>query len=231
MGWMPFFYDYYYLILVVPALLLSLLAQGALKSTYRKMSSVRSLRGMTGVRAAASVLAYYGITNVRIERVGGTLSDHFDPRTNVIRLSQAVFDGTSIAAIGIACHEAGHAAQHSENYVPVKLRNAVLPITNVGSALGLPLAIVGYFMGFEPLITIGLLLFSFIVVFQLVTLPVEFNASARAIRVIGEMSMLNPEEQAGAKKVLRAAAMTYVAALAVSIATLLRFILRFGARR
>lgn len=231
MAWMPFFYDYYYLILVVPALLLSLLAQGALRSTYRKMSSVRSLRGMTGAQAAASVLVYYGINNVRIERVGGTLSDHYDPRTNVIRLSQPVFDGTSIASIGIACHEAGHAAQHSENYVPVKMRNAVLPITNVGSALGLPLAIVGYFMGFGPLITIGLLLFSFIVIFQLVTLPVEFNASARAIRVIGEMSMLNPEEQAGAKKVLRAAAMTYVAALAVSIATLLRFILRFGARR
>lgn len=231
MAWMPFFYDYYYLILVVPALLLSLLAQGVLRSTYRKMSSVRSLRGMTGAQAAASVLVYYGINNVRIERVGGTLSDHFDPRTNVIRLSQPVFDGTSIASIGIACHEAGHAAQHSENYAPVKMRNAVLPITNVGSALGLPLAIVGYFMGFGPLITIGLLLFSFIVVFQLVTLPVEFNASARAIRVIGEMSMLNPEEQAGAKKVLRAAAMTYVAALAVSIATLLRFILRFGARR
>lgn len=231
MAWMPFFYDYYYLILVVPALLLSLLAQGVLRSTYRKMSSVRSLRGMTGAQAAASVLVYYGINNVRIERVGGTLSDHYDPRTNVIRLSQPVFDGTSIASIGIACHEAGHAAQHSENYVPVKMRNAVLPITNVGSALGLPLAIVGYFMGFGPLITIGLLLFSFIVIFQLVTLPVEFNASARAIRVIGEMSMLNPEEQAGAKKVLRAAAMTYVAALAVSIATLLRFILRFGARR
>lgn len=231
MGWMPFFYDYYYLILVVPALLLSLLAQGVLRSTYRKMSSVRSLRGMTGAQAAASVLVYYGINNIRIERVGGTLSDHYDPRTNVIRLSQPVFDGTSIASIGIACHEAGHAAQHSENYVPVKMRNAVLPITNVGSALGLPLAIVGYFMGFGPLITIGLLLFSFIVIFQLVTLPVEFNASARAIRVIGEMSMLNPEEQAGAKKVLRAAAMTYVAALAVSIATLLRFILRFGARR
>lgn len=231
MAWMPFFYDYYYLILVVPALLLSLLAQGVLRSTYRKMSSVRSLRGMTGAQAAASVLVYYGINNVRIERVGGTLSDHYDPRTNVIRLSQPVFDGTSIASIGIACHEAGHAAQHSENYVPFKMRNAVLPITNVGSALGLPLAIVGYFMGFGPLITIGLLLFSFIVIFQLVTLPVEFNASARAIRVIGEMSMLNPEEQAGAKKVLRAAAMTYVAALAVSIATLLRFILRFGARR
>lgn len=231
MAWMPFFYDYYYLILVVPALLLSLLAQGVLRSTYRKMSSVRSLRDMTGAQAAASVLVYYGINNVRIERVGGTLSDHYDPRTNVIRLSQPVFDGTSIASIGIACHEAGHAAQHSENYVPVKMRNAVLPITNVGSALGLPLAIVGYFMGFGPLITIGLLLFSFIVIFQLVTLPVEFNASARAIRVIGEMSMLNPEEQAGAKKVLRAAAMTYVAALAVSIATLLRFILRFGARR
>jgi len=195
------------------------------------MSIVFSVRGLTGAQAAQSVLNHYGITNVRVEPVGGTLSDHFDPRSNVIRLSEGVFASNSIAAIGIACHEAGHAAQHNENYVPIKIRNAILPVTNIGSALGIPLAILGYFMNFGPLIAIGLILYSLIAVFQLVTLPVEFNASSRAIKVIDEVGLLNDEEQAGAKRVLRAAALTYVAALAVTLANLLRLILRFGGRR
>ena len=230
MGFM-YYPDYYYVVLVLPAFFLALLAQVSLKSTYKKMSRVFSARGLTGAQAALSVLNHYGITNVSVEPVAGTLSDHFDPRSNVIRLSEGVYASNSIAAIGIACHEAGHAAQHNENYIPIKIRNAILPVTNLGSALGIPLAIIGYFMSFGPLIAIGLILYSLVAVFQLVTLPVEFNASSRAIKVIDETGLLNDEEQAGAKKVLKAAALTYVAALAVTLANLLRLILRFSGRR
>ncbi len=225
------FYDYYYIILVVPALIISLIAQVKVKSTFSKMSKIRSVRGITGVQAAQSILTYYGITDVRIERVAGNLSDHYDPRTKVIRLSDSVYGSDSVAAIGVACHEAGHAAQHAENYIPIKIRNTILPVCNVGSTLGLPLAVIGYFLGFEPLVAIGLLLYSFITVFQLVTLPVEFNASRRAVKVIEENGMLYEDEIGSAKKVLVSAALTYVAALLVSIANLLRFILRFSNRR
>ena len=225
------FYDYYYIILVVPALIISLIAQVKVKSTFSKMSKIRSVRGITGVQAAQSILTYYGITDVRIERVAGNLSDHYDPRTKVIRLSDSVYGSDSVAAIGVACHEAGHAAQHAENYIPIKIRNTILPVCNVGSTLGLPLAVIGYFLGFEPLVAIGLLLYSFITVFQLVTLPVEFNASRRAVKVIEDNGMLYEDEIGSAKKVLVSAALTYVAALLVSIANLLRFILRFSNRR
>lgn len=223
--------DLYYFILVIPALILAMIAQGYLKKIYRKMSRVFSSKGVTGAQAAISVLRYYGIDNVSVEPVSGTLSDHFDPRSGVIRLSEGVYSNTSIAAIGIACHEAGHAAQHNTQYVPIKIRNAILPVTNIGSALGLPLAIIGYFLSFQPLIAIGLFLYALIAVFQIVTLPVEFNASKRAVAVIDEIGLLSVEEQPGAKKVLTAAALTYVAALVVSIANILRLILRFGSRR
>lgn len=223
--------DLYYFILVIPALILAMIAQGYLKKIYRKMSRVFSSKGVTGAQAAISVLTYYGIDNVSVEPVSGTLSDHFDPRSGVIRLSEGVYSNTSIAAIGIACHEAGHAAQHNTQYVPIKIRNAILPVTNIGSALGLPLAIIGYFLNFQPLIVIGLILYALIAVFQIVTLPVEFNASKRAVAVINEIGLLSVEEQPGAKKVLTAAALTYVAALVVSIANILRLILRFGSRR
>ena len=222
--------DYYYFILVLPAFVAALIAQVYLKSVYKKMSKVFSARGITGAQAAARVLQYYGINHVSIEPVAGTLSDHFDPRSNVIRLSQGVYASNSIAAIGIACHEAGHAAQHNEKYAPIVLRNAILPVVNIGSTIGLPLAIFGYFLGFQPLIAVGLVLYALIAVFQLATLPVEFNASRRAVKVIDEVDLLSKEEQTGAKKVLTAAAMTYIAALAVSIANLLRLILRFGRR-
>lgn len=225
------FYDYYYIILVIPALIISLIAQVKVKSTFSKMSKIRSVRGITGVQAAQSILTYYGISDVRIERVAGNLSDHYDPKTKVIRLSDSVYGSDSVAAIGVACHEAGHAAQHAENYIPIKIRNTILPVCNIGSTLGLPLAIIGYFLGFEPLVAIGLLLYSFIALFQLVTLPVEFNASRRAVKVIEENGMLYEDEIGSAKKVLVSAALTYVAALLVSIANLLRFILRFGNRR
>lgn len=223
--------DLYYFVLVLPAFVVALIAQGYLKSVYRKMSAVFSVRGITGAQAAQRVLQYYGISNVSVEPVAGTLSDHFDPRSNVIRLSQGVYSSNSIAAIGIACHEAGHAAQHNEKYMPIRLRNAILPITNIGSALGLPLAIIGIFINFFPLVVAGLILYSLVAVFQLATLPVEFNASRRAVKVIDEVDLLSKEEQIGAKKVLTAAALTYVAALVVSIANLLRLILRFNRRR
>ena len=226
-----FFIDYYYIILVIPAMLISLWAQFKVKSTYKKYSGVSNAKNITGAYAAQAVLTHYGITDVRIERVAGTLSDHYDPRSKVIRLSEGVYSSNSIAAIGIACHEAGHAAQHAQNYVPIKVRNSLIPICNIGSTLGVPLAIFGYILGFEPLISIGLMLYAAITVFQLVTLPVEFNASRRALRVIDETNLLYDDESGGAKKVLTAAAMTYVAAMLVSLANLLRLILRFNRRR
>ena len=226
------YYDQYYLLLVVPMLILSLIAQVAVKSTFSKQSKVLSSRGMTGEQAAARVLYHYGITDVRIERSpSGRLSDHYDPKAKVIRLSDGVYGSSSVAAIGVACHEAGHAAQHALGYAPIKIRNAILPACNIGSTIGLPLAILGYFMGFEPLVSLGLLLYALIAVFQLVTLPVELNASRRAINVIEETNMLSESETPGARKVLFAAAMTYITALLVSLANLLRFVLRFSSRR
>jgi Zn-dependent membrane protease YugP len=224
-------YDYYYLILVVPALIISLVAQINVKKTYAVMAKIPNNKRLTGAQAAARVLEYYGIRDVRIEPVGGKLSDHYDPRTNIIRLSQEVFSGTSIASIGIACHEAGHAAQHAQNYVPIKVRNFILPVANIGSTVGFYLAIFGYFLGYGLLIDIGIILFASVTVFQLVTLPIEFNASRRAIAVIEETEMLVTDEVPKAKKVLFAAAMTYVAALLVSIMSLLRLILRTRNRR
>lgn len=225
------YYDYYYLVLVIPALIISLIAQVRVKTTFSKQSKKLSARGITGAQAAVNILSHYGITDVRVEYVPGNLTDHYDPKAKVIRLSDGVYSSTSIAAIGVACHEAGHAAQHATNYVPIKVRNTILPVCNIGSTLGLPLAIFGYILGFEPLISIGLLLYAFIAIFQFVTLPVEFNASRRAMQVIDETGMLYEDEQSGARKVLSAAAMTYVTALLVSLANLLRFVLRFRGRR
>lgn len=224
------YFDYYYLILVLPMLALSLIAQGMVKSAYSKQSKVLSSRGLTGAQAAARVLYQYGINDVRIETVSGKLTDHYDPKAKVIRLSQEVSSGSNVAAIGIACHEAGHAAQHAENYMPIKIRNMILPVCNIGSAIGLPIAILGYFLGFHPLVSIGLLLYGLIALFQFVTLPVELNASHRAMKVIEETNMLTDDEQPGARKVLTAAAMTYVTALLVTLANLLRFVLRFNRR-
>ena len=232
-----YFLDYYissnmlYLLLVVPAFILSLIAQAKVKSTYAKMSKVRNTSGYTGAQAAAAVLRHYGISDVHIVETTGKLSDHFDPRQKVIRLSKEVYYGNSVASVGIACHEAGHAAQHAQGYLPIKVRNAIIPVCNIGSYLGIPLAFAGYFLGFEPLVLIGLGLYSLIAVFQLVTLPVEFNASSRAVKVIDEAGLLRSEEEInGTKKVLSAAAMTYVAALAVTLANLLRFAILFLGR-
>lgn len=230
------FYGFHYFdiglfIFVVPAMLFALGVQIYLKSVYRKQARVKNTAGLTGAQAAYRVLQYYGITDVHIEQVAGNLTDHYDPRTNIIRLSSDVYNGASIAAVGIACHEAGHAAQHAQGYLPIRIRNAILPVCNIGSQLGLPLAILGFILSFDVLVTIGLMLYALIVVFQFATLPVEFNASSRAIGVIDEVDLLSADEARGAKKVLGAAAMTYVASLVVALANLLRFVLRFSSRQ
>ena len=219
-------YDYYYFILVIPAMLVSLWAQIRVKGTYSKMSKLQNTRGLTGAQAAQRVLSYYGINDVRIEPVAGSLTDHYDPRDNVIRLSQGVYNASTIAAVGIACHEAGHAAQHAESYKPIAVRNAILPVANIGSSSGLWIAVIGLMLNWTILVQIGIILYAFVALFRLVTLPVEFNASSRALKVIDETGMLQGEEYKGARKVLSAAAMTYVAALLVSIMSLLRLILR-----
>ncbi len=224
-------YDYYYLILVVPALIISLLAQLNVKNVYASMAKVKNSKNLTGAQAALNVLSYYGIHNVRVEVTGGKLTDHYDPRTNVIRLSPEVYSGSSIASVGIACHEAGHAAQHAQNYAPIKIRNSILPFANIGSSMGFTIAIIGYFMGLDLIVNIGIILFAAVVLFQLVTLPVEFNASSRALKVIGETNMLYDDEIPKARKVLRAAAMTYIASLLVSIMSLLRLILRTNRKK
>ena len=229
---MPYFYfDYYYIILVVPVIIASLIIQAKLKSTYAKYSGINNVKNLTGAQAAQMVLNYYGIYNVQIESTPGMLSDHYDPTKNVIRLSDGVYNSTSVAAIGVACHEAGHAAQHAQGYTPIKIRNTILPVCNIGSTLSMPLLLIGLVLSFEPLIWIGIGFFSFVSVFQLVTLPVEFNASKRALSVIESNGLLTFEEKQGAAKVLKMAAMTYVAALATSVAQLLRLILRYGGRR
>jgi len=222
--------DIYYILLVLPAVVLALIAQVKVKSTYKKYSGVPNSRGMTGAQAAQAVLSYYGINDVMIQPITGSLTDNFNPKNKVISLSEGVYNSTSVAAVGIACHEAGHAAQHAENYAPIKVRNSIVPVCNIGSMLGIPLAIIGLMLSFEPLIYIGLILYSAVLVFHLVTLPVEFNASRRALKVIDENSMLYGDEYSGARKVLSAAAMTYVASMLVTLANLLRFFLRFTKR-
>lgn len=233
MNYFSYYYlsNYSYLIFVLPFVILSLIASAKVNSSFKKYSSVFSQRGLTGSQAAFEILRYYGITDVKIERVSGNLTDHFDPKSNVIRLSDKVFDSTSVAAIGVACHEAGHAAQYAQSYVPIKIRNFIFPIASLGSKLGFPLAILGFFLGFESLALAGVIFFGFAVFFQLATLPVEFNASRRALAVIDETGILDVDERIGAKKVLTAAAMTYVAALAVSIGNLLRLIFIVNRRR
>ena len=233
MDYFSYYYlsNYYYLILVVPVVILSMIASARVNSSFKKYSQVFSSRNLTGAQAVFEVLRHYGITNVQIERVNGNLTDHYDPRTNVIRLSDSVYNSTSVAAIGVACHEAGHAAQYAQNYAPIKIRSLVLPAANLGSRAGIPLAILGFLLNFEILAMAGVIFFSFAVLFQLITLPVEFNASKRALEVITNADILSEDEKVGAKKVLTAAAMTYVAALAVSIANLLRILLMFNRRR
>ncbi len=224
-------FDIYYVILVLPAVLLSLFAQAKVSSTFAKYQKQISQRRMTGFDAARRILDSNGLSHIRIEQVAGKLTDHYDPKANVIRLSQGVYDSPSIAAMGVAAHEAGHAVQHSVGYVPIKLRNTVLPLANIGSHASVPIALLGFVLGIESLVSAGILLFSAVVLFQLVTLPVEFNASSRAVSILFSSGMIGEEEKKGVKKVLGAAALTYVAAALTSLMNLLRLILIFGGRR
>lgn len=231
---MPYFYgfDWTYVYIVLPCLILAMFASAKVNSTFNRYSKQISARGITGQDAALRVLRANGVTNVSIERVAGNLTDHYDPRANVIRLSAPVYDSASTAAIGVACHEAGHAVQYAENYAPIKLRAAIIPVTNIGSKLALPLILLGVLFGSSySLIYLGIGMFALSLVFQLVTLPVEFNASRRAMEAIENAEILTDNERKGARKTLTAAAMTYVAAVAVSAAQLLRLILLFGGRR
>ena len=222
--------DYYYIVLVLPCVLLAFWAQFRVKSTFERYSRVNNRRNMTGEQAAAAVLRANGVRDVRIERVAGHLSDHFDPRSNVIRLSDSVYSSTSVASVGVAAHEAGHAVQYATGYAPMKLRAAIIPITNMGSTLSMPLILGGLLFNFGALISVGIAFFAFSTLFQLITLPVELNASRRALNAIQSGGILYEEEYPMAKKTLWAAAMTYVAALAVSLMQLLRLILLFGNR-
>lgn len=229
-------FDWTYLYLVLPCVLLSLWASHRVNSTFKKYSQQYSLRRITGAEAAQRVLSANGVHGVRIERVGGNLTDHFDPKTNVIRLSDSVYSNTSTAAIGVACHEAGHAVQYAHGYAPIKLRAAIIPITNFGSRIAMPLILAGILFSTigsfsDSLVYLGIAAFGLSFVFQLVTLPVEFNASHRAMEAIAQSNLLTEEEQKGARKTLSAAAMTYVAATAVALAQLLRLIVLFGGNR
>ena len=223
--------DYTYLVLVLPALLIALIAQIRVKSAFSRYSRERSVSGLTGAETARRILEANGIRDVRIEHISGDLTDHYDPTEKVIRLSDSVYGAQTVAAIGVAAHETGHAIQYDVGYAPIHIRSAIILATRIGSMLSWPLLILGLIFNFQALVWAGILLFSLMTLFQLVTLPVEFNASARAMRILDGRGMLTREELQGARKVLTAAALTYVAALLVSLAQLLRLLLLFGRRR
>ncbi len=227
-------------LVLIPAMLFAFWAQINVSSTFNKYSKVNNTRGLTGAEAARRILNANGLHHIRIEHIHGELNDHFDPREGVIRLSDAVHDATSAAAIGVAAHEAGHACQHATGYLPIKVRAAIIPITNFGSKLAMPLFLLGLLLGgfgyldgmtADILMLAGILLFSLVALFQLVTLPTEFNASSRAMKVLESQGILYDEELTAAGRVLRAAALTYVAALATSLASILRLLLIFGGAR
>ena len=233
-------FDMTYLVLVVPALLIALIAQIQVKSAFSRYARVRCTSGLTGAQAAQRILQANGITDVRIEHISGKLTDHFDPQAKVIRLSDEVYGVASIAAVGVAAHEVGHACQHAEDYVPLRIRSAIIPMTRIGSMLAMPVFILGLLfaqlslygnMVGDVFMMLGILLFSLSTLFQLVTLPTEFNASARALKTLESYGILDGDELVGARSTLRAAALTYVAALASSLASLLRLLLIFGGSR
>jgi len=222
------FFDPLYIIMIVPAFLLSLFAQFRVKSTYSRYSKVATSRGVTGAQAARRILDAEGITDVSIETARGFLSDHYDPRSRVLRLSEGVYAGDSLASVGVAAHEAGHAIQHARGYAPLQLRSALVPISSLGSNLAWPLLIIGFIFMAKSFIMAGILFFTFAVLFQIVTLPVEFNASSRALQALPATGILSDTEVQGARKVLSAAALTYVAAAAMAVVQLLYFLLRSG---
>lgn len=221
------------IILVLIGVVLSMAASAKVNSTYARYSRVRSMTGMTGAEAAKRLLNSQGIYDVEIRRVAGNLTDHYDPRSKTVNLSESVYDSASVAAIGVAAHECGHAMQDNTNYAPLKLRGAIVPVANIGAQLSWPLILIGVIIGGmgSPMVSLGILLFSLAVLFQIVTLPVEFNASSRAVRLLDETGILQGEEVGYTRQVLGAAALTYVAAAAGSILQLLRLIILFGGRR
>ncbi|MEE0970216.1 MAG: zinc metallopeptidase [Clostridia bacterium] len=227
---MPYFYFDYSFLILLPAMIFAIWAQAKVSSSFNKYNKINTKSGMTGFDAARFILDANGLQSVRIERIGGSLTDHFDPRTNVIRLSDAVYSSSGIGAVGVAAHEAGHAVQYAENYRPMKIRAAIIPATNIGSKLAIPIFLIGLLFSYE-LALIGIALFSLTAVFQAVTLPVEFDASRRAIAALEGSPRLAGEEIQGARKVLRAAALTYVAALASALSQILRLLLIAGRRR
>lgn len=229
-------YGYYWrfdptYLLIIIGMLLSLAASAKLKSTFAVYRGRRSASGLTGAEAARRILNAAGITDVQIVPVSGSLTDHYDPRSKTVRLSEDIYGQTSLAAVGVAAHECGHAIQHHIDYAPLSIRSVLVPVANFGSALSWPLFFAGLIFSIQPLLTLGIVLFSFAVLFQLVTLPVEFNASSRALHMLESTGILSRDENSGARKVLRAAALTYVAALASSILQLLRLIILAGGRR
>lgn len=228
-----YYFDYHSFIIMIPAIIISMYAQIKVSSTFNKYSHIMTARHMTGADAAQRVMQYGGATGVQIQHIGGSMTDHFNPSTGIISLSDPVYASSSISAVGVAAHEAGHAVQHAQGYLPNKIRAALVPITQFGSRLAMPLILIGLILPvqYDFFVTLGIVLYSLCVLFQLVTLPVEFNASARALRALDETGILDQQELLGAKKVLRAAAMTYVAATFAALLSLLRLLLIFGNRR
>lgn len=232
---MRYGYGYYFdptYIMVLIGAILCMVASYRVNSTYKKYAKVQSMSGLTGAQAAAKILSYSGITDVSVEHVKGELTDHFDPKNKVVRLSDSTYNSTSVAAISVAAHECGHVLQHEEGYLPIRIRSALVPAANIGSRLGIPIILIGVLLSWNSLlIQIGIWVFALAVLFQLVTLPVEFNASGRALEKVQQFGLLSEMEIGSGRKVLRAAALTYVAAAASSILQLLRLILLFGNRR
>lgn len=230
MPYYGYYFDWTYILVLIGAVI-SMIASSKVQSTYAKYGKVGSHSGMTATQAARMILDNAGLHNIRIERVAGNLTDHYSPNELVLRLSDTTIDSTSIAAIGVAAHECGHAIQHAERYAPLSVRNAIVPVVNIGSKLSWPMILMGLLLGFTGFLDLGIILFSLSMVFQLITLPVEFNASSRALQILEHSNMLYDEELRGAKKVLSAAAMTYVAAAISTLLSLLRLIILFGGRR
>ena len=224
-------FDYTYLIFVLPAIVISLFAQAKVSTTFSKYSRVVNKRFITGAKVARLILDSYGLTNVKIEHVKGNLTDHYDPKSKVLRLSDSVYDSASIASLGVSAHECGHAIQHAKSYLPIKIRNKIFPVVSISSSLSIPLIIIGLIVNTPNLLLAGIILFSFVVLFQLITLPVEFNASKRALVILSDASYLDNDEIKGAKKVLSAAALTYVASALTSLMQLLRFLVLANNRR
>ena len=223
-------YEFFTLMMIV-CFFISIFASTSLKSTYKKYMKIQNSSHFSGAQVAASILRQFGINDVRVEETSGELSDHYDPRYKVVRLSTENYHGTSIAAVSVAAHECGHAIQHAKHYAPLNIRNTIVPVVNLGSKLSWPMILIGLLLGITGFLDLGIILFSFSLIFQLITLPVEFNASSRALRILDESGMLYDDELRGAKKVLSAAAMTYVAAAIATLLSLLRLIILFGGRR